>query len=528
MFKNLAFYTFVLFLTIFAISLGYFIFVNTLLADNVLPNIKLDSRDVSMLSQSELQTKIESESISALPKFIKVNIDDYQYEVATSTLDLKLEDYNLMDYGKGRDFLKVISEALHIMTGTVNIELEFSADVNDILFNSPINFTSNTYSKLESNKFNCIKDKYKFDIDSEYILSQLNIGLVNAEISLNTSMFIKDKASLELYNACQKYFKESQLIQTTLSFFTNQPFNNFIDLYRENDLTLWKFVNSSKKNELLNSIKILNNVEAKEGVYEFYKDKIFLYEKYQIGYKVNIEETDKNLTRFLEDPSSIRFEVSKQEFIPSILVSDVEILDFTNEIGQGKSRIELVRNGQPNYIVAYTQYGLEEIDYHVLNPGEEFSYIDFIQPVNGRTKSGRPIAPGICNSTTTLFRAVLESGLAVTDRSYHAYYVPSYEWGYPYNIVDAAYFTNPDVDFKFKNDSQYPILLRVEFTKDTDYQYNTVKILTSSEAVNQEVELTDWKIWDKYSETNFKGSFDRVVKQNGVEIKRDYFYSHYL
>lgn len=509
MFKGFAFYSIITLLLMFSFSLGYFILVNTILADNVLPNIKINSQDVSLLSESDLETKIFNEAVAGLPEFIEIHIDGYKHKVATSTIELELANYNLVDYGKGKDFLKVISEAVNAVTGQINVELTFTADVSDVLYNSQLDFKSSIYSKVVNNQFECIQNRYNEQLDSIYILEQLNNGIKQGLVYLEGNKLFLNEAAKQVYSGCNKFFEEKDLLESELSKYKIGNLEDYILLVNNGGRAEWRIMNN--ETELFNKISNSIYVEALDGKYELVGDKIYLYEQYQEGYKTTPEIVKSSLINWLKDPKK-ELEIETQKTSPNILTFGKEIIDFTNLIGEGKSRIDLIRNGAPNFIVAYTQYGLEEIDYLVIEPGREFSYIDFIQPNNGMTKSGRPIAPGICNSTTTLFRAILESGLKVTDRSYHAFYVPSYEWGYPYNIVDAAYFTNPDVDFKFKNDTDFPILIKVEFSRDSDYQYNTVKIYTSSEAPKRDVEITNWKIWDKYSKTNFKGSFDRVIK----------------
>lgn len=527
MVKNVTFYFVVLLLTLGVITLGYFIIVNTVLADNILPNIKLNSQDVSLLSERDLKAKVSDVALASLPTFLDVEIDGYSYKVATSTLDFKLQGYKVVNYGKGRDFIKVLSEALNAISGKVDVEVTYDADLDSLLYSSPINFNSSKPSALNGNKYECIKDNFSVELNKAYLLNKVNEGIKSGKISIDADHLILNENDRKIYIACNKYFNEIAKLQNKLKEYTVNDISNYIAVMENEDGPTWGFLSVEKENELIKNIESRKNVPAFEGEYEIVNNRIFLYKQFQVGYSVDQTSTKANLKKFLEDPNT-ELVIPTTETKPKILEPNIEILDFTKTLGEGKTRIDLVRNGAPNFVVAYTQYGLEEIDYHVVQSGEEFSYIDFIQPNNGKTKSGRPIAPGICNSTTTLFRAVLESGLAVTDRSYHAYYVPSYEWGYPYNIVDAAYFTDPDVDFKFKNDSDFPILIRTTFSRDSDFQYNTVKILSSSKSPDREVELTNWKIWDKFSSTNFKGSFDRIVRENGEIIKQDYFYSHYL
>jgi vancomycin resistance protein YoaR len=101
----------------------------------------------------------------------------------------------------------------------------------------------------------------------------------------------------------------------------------------------------------------------------------------------------------------------------------------------------------------------------VVQPGEEFSFVgnhDFSEAagfVEGYGiiggKIDRVIGGGLCQVSTTLFRAVANAGLAITRRVPHTYVVYFYE-----NIpgFDATVFS-PSTDFRWINDTPNPITI---------------------------------------------------------------------
>jgi vancomycin resistance protein YoaR len=102
----------------------------------------------------------------------------------------------------------------------------------------------------------------------------------------------------------------------------------------------------------------------------------------------------------------------------------------------------------------------------VLAPGESFSFWDLLGPVTvergyalaGAIIEGKShedvIGGGLCQVSTTLFNAVARAGFEVDERHAHGYYIDRYPLGF-----DAAVF-DPGADFKWKNDTQYPVLIR--------------------------------------------------------------------
>ena len=82
-----------------------------------------------------------------------------------------------------------------------------------------------------------------------------------------------------------------------------------------------------------------------------------------------------------------------------------------------------------------------------------------------KAASSSPIRPSkasaaaICQVSTTLFRAVLNAGLRIEERWPHLYRVRYYEMGPAPIGIDATIFS-PGLDFKFRNDTEHPIMLR--------------------------------------------------------------------
>jgi vancomycin resistance protein YoaR len=110
--------------------------------------------------------------------------------------------------------------------------------------------------------------------------------------------------------------------------------------------------------------------------------------------------------------------------------------------------------------------GAMQFDGLVLAPGESFSFWDLLGPVSvdrgyafaGAIIEGKSdenvIGGGLCQVSTTLFNAVARAGYEIVERHAHGYYIDRYPLGF-----DAAVF-EPGVDFKWKNDTEYPVLIR--------------------------------------------------------------------
>jgi vancomycin resistance protein YoaR len=142
---------------------------------------------------------------------------------------------------------------------------------------------------------------------------------------------------------------------------------------------------------------------------------------------------------------------------------------------------ELVSTGQSLYAGSSAErmknIGAASAAQHgvIVKPGETFSfdqnlgdvsldsgYAEALIIYNGRTIKG--VGGGVCQVSTTAFRAAFNGGYPIIERWPHAYRVGWYERGSGPGL-DASVFS-PVVDFKFKNDTPYHILIEA-YANDT-------------------------------------------------------------
>lgn len=508
----------------------YYILVNTVMANSVLPNVRINSYDVSFYSEVDLKSKVEYQAIQNLPNRAEIIFEDVNLGVSTDELGIKVDTYSLVNYGKGTDIFKVISDGVNLLKG-VNVDVTYSINSDSLLNKLGINISSQNPSYISNNELFCSKNNFYFnDINKEQLSKDFIKSLQTKSVfNLNLTNYLKNIEDKSVYTGCYKYNQDSQKIKDLFldELSEDAEVKDYFSLLLNEGDYVW-MPRSDKLGSLLSESKKDLDTEAVEGNYEFLHDKILLFSQYSLGKELDVNATLSVLNEWLNLAQFNKSPIVFNQKLPKVVQYGFPIYDFTNELAKGKTRIELKRNGFDNFVIPYTMFGLDEINKTIIYPGEEFSYIKAIAPQpNGTTKSGRPINSGICNSTTTIFRAALETGLPITDRSYHAFNVDSYNWGYPLNIVDAAYFTNPVVDFKFKNDFTEPIILVVSYEKDTEYQYNSVSIYSSEKVEKRNVELSNWRIWDKYGSKVFKGEFDRKVSIADKVLFTDSFFSQY-
>lgn len=87
---------------------------------------------------------------------------------------------------------------------------------------------------------------------------------------------------------------------------------------------------------------------------------------------------------------------------------------------------------------------------------------------------------GMCQVSSTAFRAALNGGYPILERTNHAFQVSYYTQPYGVPGVDATVYA-PEVDFKFKNDTPYYILIQTEMVGTTlKFRYFSTKTKTGT------------------------------------------------
>lgn len=209
---------------------------------------------------------------------------------------------------------------------------------------------------------------------------------------------------------------------------------------------------------------------------------------------------------------------------PKTSLASLNKLGIKELIGRGESKF----NGSPANRRWNIKVGVKRMAGVIVKPGEEFSFNKYLGPVEASTgfkpelviKGDQGTIPefggGLCQVSSTTFRAAMHAGLPITARRNHSYAVQYYA---PQG-TDATIYPG-SADLKFKNDTGNSILIWPYF-KDENYLifdfYGTYD--------GRKVELGTPYSYDKKSDGSMKATWTRTVIKNGVS-KDDVFNSVY-
>ncbi len=204
--------------------------------------------------------------------------------------------------------------------------------------------------------------------------------------------------------------------------------------------------------------------------------KVVVLEPSQKGQEVDVEAGVAAVETALSEPPAIgadgamamqQITLTVATILPKVDSERVAELGIVELVSEGTTSFK----GSPAERVHNIVTAADKFQHVVVAPGEEFSFnrnvgsvsaangfIDALVIAGDRTAVG--IGGGVCQVSTTAFRAAFWGGFPMVERWAHGYVVSWY--GEP--GMDASIFT-PNVDFRFRNDTEHFILIKSAVNK---------------------------------------------------------------
>lgn len=315
---------------------------------------------------------------------------------------------------------------------------------------------------------------------------------------------------------------------------------------------------SVKVSDYVKNLSSTINRPAQNAAFQFSDGKVTMFKPAKEGIVLKEKETFQDiligldsLENAAENKKTVAIQLKVDKSSPQIQTGDVNNLGIKTLLGKGVSHFAgSIPSRIHNIILAASR-----VNGTLVPSGETFSFNQALGEVsqatgfqeayiiqNGRTVLGD--GGGVCQVSTTLFRAILKAGLPVEERHAHAYRVSYYEQQSSVGL-DATVFA-PSVDFKFKNDTPANILIQTAVdTKNATLifeLYGTsdgrIATISQSKIWDQvppppdlyqddptlpagQVKQVDWKAWGA------KAAFDYKVIRGAEVLQQRTFYSAY-
>lgn len=192
------------------------------------------------------------------------------------------------------------------------------------------------------------------------------------------------------------------------------------------------------------------------------------------GRALDIESATKMMEYALQhNMTYVHLPLIREDPVVTVLSGELEEMGIRELVSGGETDF----SHSPGNRIVNINNGLSKFIGHMVNPGEEFVFGDTLGPVDGSTgylkelvikgdKTLPEYGGGLCQVSTTAYRAVLAAGFPVTDRRNHSYAVSYYK---PLGLDATVY--PPSVEMKFVNDTPHHMLMQ-SFTEGSKAYYN--------------------------------------------------------
>jgi vancomycin resistance protein YoaR len=373
-------------------------------------------------------------------------------------------------------------------------------------------------------------DQYKLAQDLLRILPASVINQIDV-VTLSTSPEVGDDETLALKPQAEKLLGSQIVFSLGEKKFTvaQKVFMSWVDVERIAGVPALTFQADKLTEYLQKEIAPQVEIAAKDARFVMENGKVSIFSQAEDGKKLDIEETIKAIRLGLEK-GNYQTELVL-ESLPSQIktTNEIEKLGIKTLIGTGESNFR----GSPRNRILNIKVGSERFNGVLIPPGATFGFNENLGPVNKQTGYAPELVikehvttpeygGGICQISTTAFRAAIYSGLKIVERHNHAYPVAYY--GTP--GLDATVYPNQrtwrdGTDLKFINDTPGYILIQTKI-EDTKLFF---EFWGTSDG--REVKLVGPVTYDRKSNGSVRAKLTQQILKNGQLLREDVFLSSY-
>lgn len=543
------------FIILFIVAFFYFVFF-----ERILPNTFVDGVNIGGLTQKEASETLKQKI--TIPKEIILTEKNKEIKINLEKINLT---YNFDETSKNAYLSKKGKNALENLKSIyqkTNIRPVFS--YNSKLLDQDLEGIKEEIeqkgqkpqAKIENGKVKIINGVPGVIIDKDTITKKLEEKFTLLDFSPLPLKTISGN-----YVLSQEKIKEyEERVNKLLSKKLIITFENYEkEIKDEEIISLSDYFEKYQKDkirQIAQEIAQENNRNPQNPVFNFEDGVVKEFLPAKDGITVLTDELAEKIISAFEElentpQNTITINLPVQKTPPEYKTEDVNNLGIKELLGTGKSKFF----GSIPSRVHNIKLAASKFNGILVKPDEVFSFNQVLGEVSAQTgyqqayiiKEGQTVlgdGGGVCQVSTTLFRALLNVGLPIIERQAHAYRVSYYEQDSPPGF-DATVFS-PSPDLKFKNDTPAHLLIQTKIdlnnktlvfeiygTKDNREVYISKPVISNVSPPPEDlyiddpnlpagqVKQIDWKAWGA------KVWFDYKVTKNGEEIINKRFYSNY-
>ena len=452
-------------------------------SDKILPHVKIGEYSISGKTKSELDDFLKNHTESGAEDFVVYTYNDKKWDKSPTDLEIKYDlaktENEAMLIGHRSNFLETVKDQVLCLFAPYNINMSVDKET-DAVRNFIAGVASeidkpekNASLKFENGKVDLVAEEsgtrldqnnlYKTTIDNILALQKTNVVLKlsvkkpdisTANISdtkQKSEGYVSEQFNLKYQN--RSFFAAPETVWSWLKF---EEIKNSLAINFDQD----------KMKEWITA-KIASKIDdqMKEARLKFEGDKVVVFQQAQDGTVVDQDKLVADIISNLENGQHGADITTKVAKAKEANLPDLNSLYVKDLIGTGKTNF----GNSPSNRIHNIQTGANTLSGILIKPGEEFSVVSSLGVIDAsggylpelvikETGTKPEYGGGLCQVSTTLFRAVMNAGLEVTDRTNHSYRVSYYE---PPVGMDATVY-DPRPDFKFINNYDNYILIQAQ------------------------------------------------------------------
>jgi len=546
--------SFVVFLLL--IPVVYAVWFNVKYQNTAFPQLSLNGKNYTGLSQADARTLLAGDIAYKYKDGIKLTYQDKSFTVSLAELGYEIDAEKsigqIFTYGRGDAIAQSAKEQLNLIAGPVAFQnrikrKDFLIAENRWKEIAAIETPAQDFSyKFSKGKFVPVEAEEGFVIDQDKLRQDIESNLVNFKNETITLELIKNEPKISEDKNQSALLQAQNLLakEITLKYNSNlwkvaaEDFGEWIGFTAEksNGAALSPAPNSDRIKSYLVSIVPQVDREPVNAQLEFKDGKVQIFSLSQEGLKMDtdksadkiseaiFQEKNYSATETGESAASIKIELVINKIAPELATDNIDNMGITSLLATGESNF----HGSTQSRIHNITVGAAKFNGALVGPGDTFSFNSILGGVSAKEgylpelviKKGQTVAEyggGLCQVSTTAFRAAVNAGLEVTERQNHAYVVKYYS---PQGTDATIYPPHPDLAF-INNTPNYILMqTRISGTELFFDFYGTNdgrKVETEGPTVYERGADGAMKTWWK----------EKVYDKNGKLFLDKIFYSNY-
>lgn len=439
--------------------------------ENILNNVSIMGIDVSNMSQEKAKEAVSEVVNAKLTEEMVLKKDDYETSLNANQISAQFDVETAVSeaFNIGRDGNIITNNYGILSTWLFGRDIECNFNYNEEALDKKID---DVQAKLPGA---VVQSSYYIE-DEDLIIVKGKSGLAIKKDELETNILNKIKDVNKKYDITTIPTEEKEPDEINLEQIKNEIYKEPQDAYvSTNPTTVHTHVNG-------------------------------------VDFAVSMEEAQEIIS---EDKDE--YVIPLKITVPGKTLSDLGEEAFPDELGTYTTRYDPTNKNRSNNL----EISAKKINGTIIMPGETFSYNQTVGErtiAEGYKEAGayaggrvvQDVGGGICQTSSTLYNAVLLANLEIVDRSNHQFltsYVPAgrdatVAWG--------------SIDFQFKNTREYPIKIEASVKNGVcTMSIYGIKEETEYEVVIQPVVLSYIPYTTKYEDDSTLEEGKEVVEQSG-------------